>query len=120
MVNPPPNLPPLWNVAPTDKATVVRLHPETGERRLDALAGELVPHFTSDLKAARRPINVRSETADNRRVLTPASMLLPRGFNRLAKDHPRHRRGGPQALTPYARPRKKGTYALRVQTATAF
>ena len=62
-VNPPPNLPPSWNVAPTDKAIVVRLHPEKGERRLDVLACGLVPHFTSDLKAARRPINARSETA---------------------------------------------------------
>jgi putative SOS response-associated peptidase YedK len=60
---PTPNLPPNWNVAPTQPAPVVRRHPETGERRLDPLRWGLVPHFTKDLKAARKPINARSETA---------------------------------------------------------
>jgi putative SOS response-associated peptidase YedK len=57
-----PNLAPNWNTAPTDAAFVVRHHPQTGERRLDALSWGLVPHFTKDLKAARRPINARAET----------------------------------------------------------
>jgi putative SOS response-associated peptidase YedK len=58
-----PNLPPNWNVAPTQQAMVVRRHPASGERRLDALSWGLVPHFTKDLKACTRPINARSETA---------------------------------------------------------
>jgi putative SOS response-associated peptidase YedK len=58
-----PNLAPNWNVAPTDPAMVVRRHPETGERRLDVLRWGLVPHFTRDLKACKRPINARAETA---------------------------------------------------------
>ena len=58
-----PNTPPSWNVAPTDPAMVVRRHPHTGERRLDALRWGFVPSVTKDLKTARRPINVRSETA---------------------------------------------------------
>lgn len=58
-----PNLPPNWNVAPTQDAPVVRRHPETGERRLDALRWGLVPSWTRDLKAARKPMNARSETA---------------------------------------------------------
>jgi putative SOS response-associated peptidase YedK len=58
-----PNTPASWNVAPTQNAMVIRRHPTTGERRLDALAWGLVPHFTKDLKSARRPINARSETA---------------------------------------------------------
>ena len=59
-----PNLAPNWNVAPTQSALVIRRHPQTGERRLDALYWGLVPHFhTGALKAARRPINARSETA---------------------------------------------------------
>ncbi len=33
-----------WNVAPTHAAMVIRRHPETGERRLDALRWGLVPH----------------------------------------------------------------------------
>jgi putative SOS response-associated peptidase YedK len=58
-----PNLPPNWNVAPTQQAMVVRRHPASGERRLDALTWGLVPHFTKDLKKCTRPINARSETA---------------------------------------------------------
>ncbi len=76
-----PNTPPSWNVAPTQAALLVRRHPETGERRLDALRWGLVPHFTKDLKACKRPINARSETIGSgmfrgalagRRCLVPA------------------------------------------------
>ena len=76
-----PNTPPSWNVAPTQAALVVRRHPETGERRFDALRWGLVPHFTKDLKACKRPINARSETIGSgmfrgalaaRRCLVPA------------------------------------------------
>ncbi len=58
-----PNLAPSWNVAPTQDAMVVRRHPETRERRLDLLRWGLIPSWTPDLKAARKPINARSETA---------------------------------------------------------
>jgi putative SOS response-associated peptidase YedK len=57
-----PNFPPCWNVAPTQQRPVLRRHPQTGERRLDLLTWGLVPHFTKDLKAARKPINARAET----------------------------------------------------------
>ena len=42
---------------------VIRRHPETGERRLDLLRWGLIPSWTKDIKAARKPINARSETA---------------------------------------------------------
>lgn len=58
-----PNRGPTWNMAPSQDAMVVRRHPDSGERRLDVLRWGLVPHFTKDLKAARKPINARSETA---------------------------------------------------------
>ena len=58
-----PNQGPSWNMAPTQGAMVVRRHPETGERRLDVLQWGLIPHFTKDLKTARKPINARSEIA---------------------------------------------------------
>lgn len=41
---------------------VVRRRPESGERHLDLLRWRLVPAWTMDLKAARKPINARSET----------------------------------------------------------
>ena len=62
-VNPPPNFAPSWNMAPTQLAPVVRLHPGDGTRHLDLLAWGLVPHWARDLKAERKPINARSETA---------------------------------------------------------
>ena len=61
-VNPLPNFPPNWNMAPTDDAMVVRRHPETGERHLDLLKWGLLPYFTKDPAKARRPINARAET----------------------------------------------------------
>ena len=70
--NPPPNHQPSWNVAPTQAAMAVRLHPDTGERHLDLLQWGLVPHFTKDLKTARKPINARSETADSSRMFQGA------------------------------------------------
>ncbi|MDR3535219.1 MAG: SOS response-associated peptidase [Acetobacteraceae bacterium] len=80
--NPLVNLAPSWNVAPSQAAMVVRHHPETGDRHLDLLRWGLIPHFTKDLKTARKPINARSETAGSsgmfrgalasRRCLVPA------------------------------------------------
>src|SRR3978361_2229955 len=58
-----PNLAPSWNIAPTNDAMVVRRHPETGERQLDLLRWGLIPSWTKGLKAARKPINPRSEAA---------------------------------------------------------
>jgi len=60
--NPTPNLQPTWNMAPTREAPVVRLHPETKQRRLDLLRWGLVPHWARDPKATRQPINGRAET----------------------------------------------------------
>jgi putative SOS response-associated peptidase YedK len=57
-----PYLVPSWNLAPSQHALVVRRHPETGIRRLDALKWGLVPHFTKDWKATTRPFNARAET----------------------------------------------------------
>jgi putative SOS response-associated peptidase YedK len=82
-VNPPPNLTPTWNMAPTMDAPTVRLDRETGERHLDVLKWGLVPYFTKDLKTARKPINARRETVATsgmfreafakRRCLVPAA-----------------------------------------------
>ena len=57
-----PNVTASRNVAPSQPAMLVRRHPETGERHLDLLTWGLLPHWTKDLKAARRPINAQVET----------------------------------------------------------
>jgi putative SOS response-associated peptidase YedK len=62
LAGPLPNWAPTWNMAPTRSAPVVRLHPETHDRRLDLLRWGLVPHWIKDLKETRQPINARSET----------------------------------------------------------
>ena len=62
IAGPMPNWAPTWNMAPTRSAPVVRLHPETRERRLDLLRWGLVPHWVKDPKETRQPINARSET----------------------------------------------------------
>jgi putative SOS response-associated peptidase YedK len=81
-VNALPNLAPNWNVAPTQDAMVVRRHPETGARHLDALQWGLVPHWMKDPAHAKHPINARAETVASsgmfrgafaqRRCLVPA------------------------------------------------
>lgn len=57
-----PNFAPSWNLAPTQAGLVVRCHPETAERHLDALAWGLIPHRPNGPKPAHRPINARAET----------------------------------------------------------
>jgi putative SOS response-associated peptidase YedK len=80
----PPNLGPSWNLAPSQDALVVRRHPETGARRLDALKWGLVPHFTKDLKQARKPINARAETVASSgmfaRAFTARRCIVPAGL----------------------------------------
>ncbi len=57
-----PELPPRYNVAPTQNAAVVRSEPGRG-RRLDLLQWGLVPPSAADPRIGRRLINARSETA---------------------------------------------------------
>ena len=81
--NPLPNLRATWNMAPTMQAPVIRLHPDTHERHLDALTWGFVPAFTKSLQDARKPINARTETVGTsgmfraafakRRCIVPAS-----------------------------------------------
>lgn len=61
-VNPVPNLFASWNRAPTQDALVVRRHPETGARHLDALRWGLVPRWAKDPAIGSRMINARGES----------------------------------------------------------
>jgi putative SOS response-associated peptidase YedK len=81
--HPLPNLPPSWNLPPSEPALVVQRHPDTGERHLDALRWGLLPHFAKGVEHVRRPINARAETVATsgmyraafarRRCLVPAA-----------------------------------------------
>ena len=98
------NAAPTWNMAPTQAAMVVRRQPE-GERHLDLLRWALVPHFTTDLKAAKRPINARSETAATssmfREALAQRRCLVP-------ADAFYEWRAMPDGKQPYAIARQDG------------
>jgi putative SOS response-associated peptidase YedK len=103
--NPLPNLKPTWNMAPTMDGPVVRRHPETGERHLDALTWGFIPAFTKTLKEARRPVNARAETIGSsgmfrnafakRRCIVPAAAFY-------------EWQAGPAGKTPYAIARADG------------
>ena len=101
-----PNIPPNWNVAPTQGAMVIRRHPESGERRLGALRWGLVPGWTKDLKTARQPINARSETAATsgmfKGALTARRCIVP-------ADAFYEWRTLPEGKQPYAVARHDGT-----------
>ncbi len=50
-----------YNIAPSQEALVVREH--DGQPQFASLKWGLVPHWSKDLKPARKPINARAETA---------------------------------------------------------
>jgi putative SOS response-associated peptidase YedK len=89
-----PAPPPSWNITPGQETCVLRHHPESGARRMDALVWGLVPHFTKRLSGLPRPINARAETVATapifrgafarRRCLVPSDLfyewqVLPEG-----------------------------------------
>lgn len=57
----PPQWEPTWNMVPTRDAPVVRVHPGSGERRIDLLRWGLLPHWAKVVKFGRQPINARAE-----------------------------------------------------------
>ncbi len=56
-----PNLPPRYNIAPTQKSAIVRAG-DDGRRRLALMRWGLLPPFAKDTRMAARFINARSET----------------------------------------------------------
>ncbi len=56
------NHPPRYNGAPGQEHLVIRHNRKTGERSLDPVRWGLVPHWNTDPKGGRKPINARSET----------------------------------------------------------
>jgi putative SOS response-associated peptidase YedK len=97
--NPLPNLKPTWNMAPTMDAPVVRRHPESGERHLDALTWGFVPAFTKTLKDARAESVATSGMFRN--ALAKRSCIVPAAaFYEW--------QAGPDGKTPYAIVRTDG------------
>ena len=78
-----PELPPRYNIAPTQPVAAVRLHPYTNQREFTFLNWGLIPSWAKDIKMGSRMINARSETVaekpsfraafKRRRCLIPAS-----------------------------------------------
>ncbi len=77
-----PDLPPRYNIAPSEAIATVRRPEPDGERQLDLLRWGLVPPWAKDLNVGARLINARAETAASkpafraafrrRRCLVPA------------------------------------------------
>ena len=63
---PAPNLPPSWNVAPTDPLPIVRRDAKAGQRSLDVMRWGLVPFWAKDIKVGFANINAKAEGIENK------------------------------------------------------
>jgi putative SOS response-associated peptidase YedK len=79
VTRPLPEIPPSYNVAPTQEVAAVLV--EGGERRLEVLRWGLIPSWADDPEVASRMINARSETAAEkpsfRRAFRKRRYLIP-------------------------------------------
>ena len=57
-----PDLPPRYNIAPSQAVAVIRHLPGKSFLQLDMLRWGLIPHWSENMKTAYKPINARSET----------------------------------------------------------
>jgi len=81
----PPELPPRYNIAPSQNAACVMVHPETGKRVLRLLRFGLILHWAKDVKVGYKMINARAETVaekpafraafKKRRLIVPAAFF---------------------------------------------
>ena len=56
------NVPRRYNAAPSQELLVIRQNHKTGERSLDLLKWGLIPHWCSDPRGGRKPINAKAES----------------------------------------------------------
>jgi putative SOS response-associated peptidase YedK len=56
------NIRPRYNAAPSQELLVIRQNHKTGERSLDLIEWGLIPHWCTDPKGGRRPINAKAES----------------------------------------------------------
>ena len=64
------DLPPRWNVAPTDPVAAVVEH--QGKRHLATFRWGLIPHYAKDASVAARHINARAESVASKPAFTNA------------------------------------------------
>jgi putative SOS response-associated peptidase YedK len=90
-VNPLPNIPARYNIAPTLPVLTVRRNPTTGDRSLDLLRWGLIPHWAKDAKGGPQMINARAESLGEkpafRGALAQRRCLIPAdGFYEWQQD----------------------------------
>jgi putative SOS response-associated peptidase YedK len=56
------NVRPRFNAAPSQELLVIRENHKTGERSLDLIKWGLIPHWCTDPRGGRRPINAKAES----------------------------------------------------------
>jgi putative SOS response-associated peptidase YedK len=56
------NIRPRYNGAPSQELFVIRQNHKTGERSLDLIKWGLIPHWCTDPRRGRRPINAKAES----------------------------------------------------------
>jgi putative SOS response-associated peptidase YedK len=57
------NVRPRYNAAPSQELLIIRENHKTGERSLDLIKWGLIPHWCTDPRGGRRPINAKAESA---------------------------------------------------------
>jgi putative SOS response-associated peptidase YedK len=67
-----PNLPPRYNVAPTQQVPIVRTAPANGERELLQVRWGLIPFWAKDAKIGYSLINARAEGVDTKPLFREA------------------------------------------------
>jgi putative SOS response-associated peptidase YedK len=59
------NVPRRYNAAPSQELLAIRENHKTGERSLDLLKWGLIPHWCSDSRGGRKPINAKAESVSS-------------------------------------------------------
>lgn len=67
-----PVLAPRYNIAPSQNAACVMVHPESGLRVIRKLRFGLVPHWAGDVKIGNKLINARAETVQSKPAFAEA------------------------------------------------
>jgi putative SOS response-associated peptidase YedK len=56
------NIGPRYNAAPSQELLIIRQNHKTGARSLDLIKWGLIPHWCTDPRGGRKPINAKAES----------------------------------------------------------